>query len=95
MKLPGPKGSNRAAENLGPVPDYVEPEDTDPTIFEQPDVTPVVCSLCRRSPFDTDDAFERGIDYALVRIQGLCNRYMHPDEAQGIVDLLRERIKNP
>lgn len=97
-----PKESSRATENLGPIPDHIEPEDTEPTLFETPDalsarndVTPVVCSLCRRSPFDSDDAFERGIDYALVRIHGLCNRYMSPGEAQGIVDTLRERIKNP
>ncbi len=95
MKLPGPKGSSRAVENLGPVPEHVAFDDTEPTIFEVPDVTPVVCSLCRRSPFEADDAFERGIDYALVRIHGLCNGFMQPHEAQDIADFLRQRIKNP
>jgi hypothetical protein len=90
-----PRGSSRTIEGLGPVPEHIPPEDTEPTLFETPDVTPVVCSLCRRSPFDTDDAFERGIDYAMVVTQGLLKPFMHHDEAQGIVDFLRERIKNP
>lgn len=95
MKLPGPKGSNRPVENLGPIPQPIEQEDTDPTLFETADVTPVVCSLCRRSPYDSDDAFERGIDYALVRLQGMCQSIMHADDARHMVDWLRQRIKNP
>ena len=95
MKSRASKDSNRITQNLGPVPEHIPPEDTEPTLFEAPDVTPVLCGLCGRSPFESDDAFERGIDYALVRIQGLCHPLMHPDEAQGIVDFLRERIKNP
>ena len=95
MKSQAPRDPNRVTQNLGPIPEHIAPEDTEPTLFEVPDVTPVLCGLCGRSPFESDDAFERGIDYALVRIQGLCHPLMHPDEAQGIVDFLRERIKNP
>lgn len=90
-----PKTSSRLADNLGPVPEHIDPEDTDPTLFDTSDRTPVICSLCGCSPYDSDDAFERGIDYALTRIQGMCHSVMHADEAKDIAEWLRERIKNP
>lgn len=82
----------RDLSSLGPLPEPLPEQDTEPNLFARPD-EPGTCVCCGRSSFDTDDAFERGILFCLREVQSLYQeRGLGHLEAEQLVTWLRSRI---
>jgi hypothetical protein len=100
--------SQEPLSNYGPIPEPIDNDrDTEPNLFAsansfaaQPssEVTAPRCYLCGTAAWDSDEAFERGVAFALTQVQGLLQQgalgvSLDPDQAAALADWFRRNIQ--